>query len=231
MEPITLGSLVGEVFKEGATRIVEALLRRIMARRAEAARSILLEEVKQGRATIPLGTPDADEFVAILWRYLRAAEEGTARLNLRLMASVIAGQLESGEVWADTFLRWADLLGALSRQEIVLLAALFRHQTTIANPARLTDQHAQEAILNAQKEADRLARIDTIGTAFTADEEFDLTAQALLRTGLVRQVDGGVWSVGLPPVFAATHRMGDLARLADIEGAIGRDASFAREKA
>ena len=64
-----------------------------MLRRAEEARSIFLEELGQGLRP-PRDPGEIDEFVAVLYRYLSKSQEGAARLNLRLMAPVVRGQLE-----------------------------------------------------------------------------------------------------------------------------------------
>ena len=52
--------------------------------------------------------------------------EGAARLNLRLMAKVIAGQAQARGLVADEFLRYADILASLSRDEIIAIATLHR---------------------------------------------------------------------------------------------------------
>jgi hypothetical protein len=62
---------------------IEQLLRR----RNEAARKVLLDELRHGSRTID--RDEMEEAIAIFNRYARAAVEGAARLNLRLMARVI----------------------------------------------------------------------------------------------------------------------------------------------
>jgi len=70
-----------------------------MERRKEAAREILLDEIRRGSASPT--TDDIDESVSILYRYWRAAQEGAGRLNLRLLASVYAGQVRDKSIVAD----------------------------------------------------------------------------------------------------------------------------------
>ena len=49
---------------------------------------------------------------------MRAAREGAARLNLRLLAKAIAGKLRSGSLVAGEFLQYAEALGsAVSRRD------------------------------------------------------------------------------------------------------------------
>jgi hypothetical protein len=62
----------------------------------------------------------------VIVRYLRAAREGAARLNLRLLAKVIAGQLQLGRLVADEFLQYAEALGSLSRDEVVVIGTLYK---------------------------------------------------------------------------------------------------------
>lgn len=71
-----MGSLAGAGFAIAAERLQRW--------RLERARDILIDELRRGERT--LSAPEADEIVAVLLRYGRAAQEGAARLNLRLMA-------------------------------------------------------------------------------------------------------------------------------------------------
>ena len=63
------------------------ILHKVFEKKAIEARDILLQEMSQG------GAPEIaeDDAVYIIYRYLRAAQEGAARVNLRLLAQVIAG--------------------------------------------------------------------------------------------------------------------------------------------
>ncbi|MGI4807500.1 MAG: hypothetical protein ACRYF2_05255 [Janthinobacterium lividum] len=112
-----MGNLAGAGFAIAAQHLLR--------RRVEWARDILLDELRQGEKT--LSDLEVEEVVAVLLRYARAAQEGTARLNLRLMAKVIAGQVERGVLYADEFLRNADLIAGLKREEVILLGTIHRH--------------------------------------------------------------------------------------------------------
>ena len=78
-----VSNLAGSALAEGLKALLDA--------RASKSRTLLLEEVRKGNKTLE-SAADADEFIAIIYRYARSGQEGTARLNLRLMAKVIAGQ-------------------------------------------------------------------------------------------------------------------------------------------
>jgi hypothetical protein len=69
---------------------------RLMRRRRQAAGELLLVELRRGGRTF--AEVEEDELAAVVYRYSRAAQEGTARLNLRLMATVIAGQAFRGNL-------------------------------------------------------------------------------------------------------------------------------------
>lgn len=102
------------------TTLANETLATIMRQRQETARDILLEELRRGGTTLP--ETQVDELVPILYRYGRAAQEGAARLNLRLLAQTITGRVHQGALYADEFLRVADVLAGLKREEILLLA-------------------------------------------------------------------------------------------------------------
>lgn len=202
----SIGWVIETAFNEGGNRFTEEAIRRIFQRRAESARNVALEEIKAGGGIVPLSLPETDEAVAIAWRYFRAAEEGAARLNLRLMASVLAGQLRSSELSASEFLRWSDLIASLSESEIVLLATLHR-----------------ECEVGDEGGADERTRARLVPSYFKDNAEFSLTSQSLLRAGLVRQVAMDMWSDGtFDWHFVTTSRMATLVRIADIEGVMER---------
>lgn len=96
----------------------------LLKNRRERAREILLDELRAG--DVVLAETAVEESVAIAFRYTRAAQEGAARLNLRLMAQVIRGQAMHKVLHADEFLYWADIIASLKREEVYLIATLRR---------------------------------------------------------------------------------------------------------
>lgn len=108
------------------TNLAKSLFDEYLAKRGERARDELFDEI--GHAKRPLkDVHEQDEFMAIVYRYLEAARQGSARLNLRLMAKVIRGQYEQEALYADEFLRYADMISSLTREEVIFLAVLNRH--------------------------------------------------------------------------------------------------------
>ncbi len=153
-------------------------------RRAVHARDILLDELRRGERT--LSAPEVDETVAVLLRYGRAAQEGTARLNLRLMAKVIAGQVQQKVLYADEFLRHADIIASLRREEVILLGALQRHWAAPAVQAMANDH-------DRMNEAKRLMLAELTPVPFIDIVELAATEDAIVRTGFLAgtEVFGG----------------------------------------
>ncbi|MFO1024646.1 MAG: hypothetical protein U1E70_05625 [Acetobacteraceae bacterium] len=184
--------------------MVGAALTKLMHNRLEAARAIFLEELRAGEVSLP--PSQIDEGVAILCRYLRAAQEGTARRNLRLMAKVIAGQARLGNLWADEFLHDADMIASLRREEIILLATV--HQIWASD--WLKDKEEGEKVGAA------FARASTqlSPSLFRDAEEMEATAASLTRTGLLVSVS--LWGpIGYRPT-PKLERLVSLAPLSEV---------------
>jgi hypothetical protein len=174
----------------------------------ERAREILIDELSQGRTTID-DIAEADELAAILYRYGRAAQEGAARLNLRLMAKVIAGQKESRTLTANEFLYHAEILASLRREEIVLLSTLYRHWKAIPDEESKRTDAAQKDALN-----------ELVPGMFNSRDEFMATAGAITRTGLVIGTSVFSGTADRPsPLFDKLYT------LAPFEGALAREGA------
>lgn len=127
--PEIIGALLSDAFHligvPGGS-IAEVAISRYFRRRYEMARDILLEELRGGNISEAQAASE-DDAIAVIVRYLRASWEGTARLNLRLLAKAIAGKLRSGGLVADEFLQYAEALSSLSRDEIIVLGTMYRY--------------------------------------------------------------------------------------------------------
>jgi hypothetical protein len=142
----------------------------LLRKRLEESRDIFLEEVRDARRPIR-DVHDQDEFVSMLYRYLDASRQGAARLNLRLLAKVVKGQHEREGLYASDFLRYADLISSLSREEAIFLATL--HRLFKKRPG------------SDNVETYRLVVEELTKTAFKGGEEVKACATALQRTGLL----------------------------------------------
>jgi hypothetical protein len=117
------GSVTGVALVGGAAAAGGAVSR-YLRRRLEAARDILLDELRHAGTTSAEAASE-DETIAVCYRYSRAALEGTARLNLRLLAKVIAGKAAARNLVADEFLQHAEALATLSRDEIIVIGTMY----------------------------------------------------------------------------------------------------------
>ena len=181
--PILLSGIVADAmtgFASGGAGTTGAvagiILSELLHKRLETARDVLLDELRSGDKKLAEAS-EVDEIVAILERYARAAREGAARLNLRLMAKVIAGQAHRGNLIADEFLYYADILASLRQEEIILIATLHRqrYSTEVAE----TDGGAR-----AYK-AQTLTRDKLVPGLFPSEKQFMATLGSTTRTGLV----------------------------------------------
>ncbi|MBE9556825.1 MAG: hypothetical protein IMF08_08210 [Proteobacteria bacterium] len=153
-------------------------LEEMFRKRQEQAREILLDELRKGDKRIE-DAADVDEMVSIVHRYGRAAQEGTARLNLRLMAKVIAGKAHLGNLVADEFLYYADLLSSLRREEVILAATLHRFRKKAEKQGFGLVEDAAMRQFWSDMEA------ELIPSVFENEKMMRATALAVGRTGLV----------------------------------------------
>lgn len=212
--PTLLSAVVGDAFGAGGWLMgnlagvgFAAAAHGLLHQRVKRAHDILLAEIRRGERT--LSSPEVDETVAVLLRYGRAAQEGTARLNLRLMAQVVAGQVERRCLYADDFLRYADLLAGLRREEIILLGTVHRHWHA-AEVQSLEHGRRQQAT------RDR-ARSELVPVPFKEDDDFYAAAEAVTRTALLRTADAVEDDYML---FQPTRLLDELCSMAPFEAAV-----------
>lgn len=186
-------------------------LRGLLQRRVAAARDVLLGEIRRGTKTLEFH--DADEAAAITYRYMRAAEEGAARLNLQLLARVIVGSAEGPGLYADEFLRWADILAGLRREEVMVLGVIQRFSA--AEPSALPETSP----LTKFWQGCWLALHNEYGMEVG---EASAHAAALVRTGLVMPVTDDFFS-GL--AFVGTQHLAELDAILAVEGVLKRTQS------
>jgi hypothetical protein len=181
-------------------------LKALMQKRVDAAREIMLTEISRG--DIRFSETDAEESVAIVYRYLRAAQEGAARVNLRLIAQVLCGQARLGLIKADEFLYYADLLTPLRRDEILLTGCILRYWDAAIEQ--------EGAPLERMRTATVKSRDALIPEVFEDSAEFGAVADGMRRTGFfsTQALAGGGDLFGPSPVLVR------LARLVDFNAAL-----------
>ncbi|WP_369050215.1 hypothetical protein [Burkholderia gladioli] len=156
------------------------LLDRLLKKRREEARNIMLDALRRG--SISLNGADLEESVPVLFRFIRAAEEGSARRNLRLLAEVFAGQARHKAIAADEFLYYADILSPLRREEIQFLGSLYRIWMEVS--ADLED------VSKVRVELSKRLKSELIPELMADDAEFFAIAASASRTGLVSRFSG-----------------------------------------
>lgn len=198
-----LVALIADVFEVAKLHgggVVGFALNQLLRKRLEAARDILLEELARGR--IRVSEADFEDGLAITYRFLRAAQEGASRVNLRLLSQVIARQAWTGKMTADEFLYYADILGSLRRDEVFLVGCLYR--TWHAQSKDTDVAQRRRATIGALRE-------ELIPDVFESDEDLFAIADSLTRTGLVSTVAAYGGSFYQPaPLLERVVKMVDL---------------------
>jgi hypothetical protein len=189
--------------------LLGAAVEQLIRKRGVAAGEILISELRRGDRT--LSEIEIDEFAAVLFRYMRAAQEGTARLNLRLMAKVVAGQASHSNLVADEFLYYTDILSSLRREEVILLGTMHRETT-------LQKENIQVAEEDKAGEAMTATRKQLVPMPFATEGDFLATAGALLRTGLISAVSG--WG---SLIYQTTPLLERFCALASIDDALNEE--------
>jgi hypothetical protein len=172
--------------------------------RQEAARGILRSQLERAGASAE-DFRDAEQLAAAAWRYIRAARDQTADENLRILAQAMIGLARRSEVWASDFLKYAEILAPLSRDELILIGQLMaddmdfylspRPPNSGPNLWKLVEEHL-------------VAR-------FGSEEEVAAAAARAQRSGLLVPITG----------FDGTHYelspgARDLRQIVDIEAAL-----------
>lgn len=105
-------------------------LKAYMKRRTDAARQILLEEISRGERQM-LAVAMDDDRIWFHWRFGRAAIDGAAHENLRLLARLISGLPVEPDLLLSRFHLYANLIAAMTRDELRVLAAFVRFEKEI----------------------------------------------------------------------------------------------------
>ena len=202
VEIVTLTGAIEFVLGEGVREGIRHLLRG----RLETARDVFFEESRSG---ITAGNVPPDEFVSVALRYLRAAEEGTAKRNLRLMAQVMVRNVpQAPSLYADEFLRWADVLATLRREECIAVATLYRlMQEEFAGGA------APENLAGAATLKTTIALAQ--GDAFADEADVSQALSSATRTGLVQPHSG--WGMLVYSTTPLMDKLATIVRLEDME--------------
>lgn len=175
---IETGALVQWVSGEVLSAAWGEAKARVLGGRLEVARSLLLDELERGNAT--LADVDQDQAAAMVFEYASAAERGVARRNLRALAQLLAGELLTPPIYADNFLRWSRVLADLSREELIVLAKFFNAWKLPQDDPSLRGIRTFQYVLKELQEA----------KVCVDENDFESVLQALTRTGFVISQSG-----------------------------------------
>jgi hypothetical protein len=200
----------GEHLANSGGMVAGQLLSSILRRRIERAREIAFSEIRTGEKPSNY-VIDADEVVAIVYKYLDCARQGTARHNLRLMARIMCGQAALADLQADEFLTFADILRSLRHEEVCTLATSYRVRREL-----LKSKQASWAPHDERQALDRAIEDRLVGPhkLFRHRDELNATKAALQRTGMIALA--GTRSDGTV-VYAETPLLERVGRLAMLE--------------
>jgi hypothetical protein len=133
----------------------------------------IMEEAFQTGSQHPC-TVDPESFAGMIYRYHRAMIEGTARVNLRIIANLIKGISSTDDLLADEFLHFADVIASFRREELVLLAVLYR--LTLASTKE--DQYAWDEVVT-----------ELVPHPFKSSNELAGIATGVARSGFLIDAD------------------------------------------
>lgn len=149
---------------------------------------------------------EVEEAAGMVFRYIRAAEEGTSQINLRIMAKVMRGLAAGVRPKASDFLRFADAVTSLSLEEICVISCLLEKTNELEKMGLTKDRDGKAWAL----------LVDDLVPRMFADQQ--CVAETLLsasRTGLVTK--SAPFKLG---PFCTTPLLHELADLASLDRAI-----------
>jgi hypothetical protein len=192
----------GKIFDLILSETFGGAIGRLMENRARMAREEIVKQLEKGKHWAITD----DDAAAAIFSYLRAAQEGAARVNLRMMAEALFNAAQESTFEPVEFRRHASALASLSRDEVLLLAAFLHTKRAIPMPAPSDAEGMRRA-------ADHVW-ISILGDAAQFPEGFEIlgVVAALTRTGWVIPVS----SVGQINYFT-TSDFDRVARLVDFE--------------
>jgi hypothetical protein len=199
-----IADLLGAIGVPGGSA-VQVAFDSYQARRIEHARKILLAELKaNSKAKWQVANEDA--LFGAIHRFERAAIEGAGRHNLQLLAKAMKGTLLAGDLTADRFNVFADVLATLSRNECWLLGRTHSACTDARKAHGSTSSGAgSEALWNELVSA-------CVPNRYPTKRHLTTALLAMQRTGLVI----GLGTYGLLGVaYETSPLMDDLMEIID----------------
>jgi hypothetical protein len=185
--------------------MIGTALDRWIAQRKKDAVDRLLDEFRNGRID-QISWESEDEFAGMLIRYLNAVRDSAGLDALRLMAKVMVGQIQRDRIYADEFIRYANMLASLSRDEILAITCL--HKARLASKI----PESTEGVWKKMVEA-------VVPTHFPSEQYVHAVLTAASRSGLVT-TPHDLYAVG---VYRTSPLMDEISQLADFQDALRRE--------
>lgn len=171
-----------------------ALVEKEISDRNKATFNALLEELEKARDEgVTFAENDVHEFVQMVLWLFDSVSKGTARKNLRLMAQVISGLKRNRLFEFDKFQKWATVLEALTRDEILVLAKTHK-------------------LMQREGDTWSLLKEELVPRTFSTQAELESVCASLLRTGLMLPTSG--WG---SLVYHPSESIKELGSLAELE--------------
>jgi len=153
-------------------------------KRKEELRNVILCEIRQGNFSHVYD----DDKIAICYRLMRDAIEGTAKNNLRLMARLICGLNEKKRLTAMTFQKYEKILADLEQEEIEIIAGIVKKYKELPSKNDSEYEKAKHQLIDS-------VLFDKFGNRKSMDNqkysEYYVQMMRLERTGLIVRHGGG----------------------------------------
>jgi len=201
---------IGLFIPGGAT--ASTLLMGYFERRHEQAREIVLAEMRAGNIDQTEAASE-DDAIAITLMILKAARDGRARINLRLLAKAFVGLARRDFLAADELLAHADIPASLSRDEIIVIATVYRYYLMGNDQNRNRGDYWLLAKGNLAKHEMEL------------EDRVQAVAGRAQRSGLVAAV-----SAFDAVAYRVTPLLRDLVKLVDVDDALRREGLNPRQQ-
>jgi len=193
------------VASSGNAGLLSTALGRVLGWRLEEAEDILDSELRQVKRRLAR-VGEVEEAAGMVLRYIRAAQEGTSQINLRIMAKVIRGLAARSRARASDFLRYAEAVASLTVEEICVVTCLLEKTIELdeLGISKDRDNKAWSQMID-----------DLVPRMFTDQQHVAEILLAASRTGLVTKA--APFKLG---PFCTTPFLHDLAELASLQRAI-----------
>jgi hypothetical protein len=173
--------------------ILEKAVDAAYERRLRSARDVLIETIRhEGVESLAFSKDNADDLIQMMMRFAKAAQEGAARKNLKLLSEVIVGLKKNDDFRFDKFQLCANVLETLTKDEILFIGYMFSYyKKSTSNNFR--------------------AFLTSLSGTFN-EQQGEALAAGLLRTGMLFPVSAwGTLS------YSPTPRLFEICELAQIE--------------